>query len=136
PGWTGTRAPAWTCTPKARWNIWCCTPTPDATCASNPPPTSATRPTWRRPDNPAPGCTSSRPANPWTSACGSMSARPRPAARTLRHRPTDTKDLIMQVIGTQLIGSQDAPGTGAEFQAIDPATGEALAPAWRSADAH
>ena len=41
----------------------------------------------------------------------------------------------MQLTGTQLIGSQDIPGTGAEFQAYDPATGEALAPAWRSADA-
>ncbi|GAA0233748.1 aldehyde dehydrogenase (NADP(+)) [Castellaniella daejeonensis] len=41
----------------------------------------------------------------------------------------------MQITGTQLIGSQDIPGTGAEFHAIDPATGEALAPAWRGADA-
>lgn len=44
------------------------------------------------------------------------------------------KDRIMQVTGTQLLGSQDVSGTGAEFHAFDPATGETLAPAWRSAD--
>ncbi len=41
----------------------------------------------------------------------------------------------MQITGTQLIGSQDIPGTGATFHAIDPATGEALPPAWQGADA-
>ncbi len=41
----------------------------------------------------------------------------------------------MQLTGIQLIGGQDIPGTGAEFHAHDPATGEALAPAWRGADA-
>ena len=41
----------------------------------------------------------------------------------------------MQLTGTQLIGSQDIPGTGAEFHACDPATGATLEPAWRSADA-
>ncbi|KAB0615389.1 aldehyde dehydrogenase family protein, partial [Castellaniella defragrans] len=41
----------------------------------------------------------------------------------------------MQITGTQLIGSQDIPGTGAAFHAIDPATGEALPPAWLGADA-
>lgn len=41
----------------------------------------------------------------------------------------------MQITGTQLIGGQDIPGTGAEFRACDPATGDALEPAWRGADA-
>ena len=41
----------------------------------------------------------------------------------------------MQITGTQLIGGQDIPGTGAEFHACDPATGEALEPAWHGADA-
>lgn len=41
----------------------------------------------------------------------------------------------MQITGTQLIGGQDAPGTGAAFHAHDPATGETLEPAWHGADA-
>src|SRR5690606_23940989 len=112
-------------------------PMPGATCASSQPPTSAMPPTCTQKDNPAPGCASWRPANPWTPASGSTSdRRHRPAAQADRSRQTtDTKDLIMQITGTQLIGSQDIPGTGAEFHAIDPATGEALAPAWRGADA-
>ena len=41
----------------------------------------------------------------------------------------------MQITGTQLIGGQDIPGTGAAFHAYDPATGETLEPAWHGADA-
>lgn len=39
----------------------------------------------------------------------------------------------MPITGTQLIGGQEIAGTGAEFRAIDPATGKPLEPAWRSA---
>lgn len=42
----------------------------------------------------------------------------------------------MPITGTQLIGRQNIPGTGAEFHAYNPATGEALSVTWRGADSH
>ncbi|CAM5208414.1 NADP-dependent aldehyde dehydrogenase OS=Castellaniella defragrans OX=75697 GN=HNR28_001532 PE=4 SV=1 [Castellaniella defragrans] len=42
----------------------------------------------------------------------------------------------MPITGTQLIGRQNLPGTGAEFHAFDPSTGKALPVAWRGADTH
>ena len=38
------------------------------------------------------------------------------------------------LLGTHLIGNQDIPGTGPGVRAVDPATGQALDPEWRSAD--
>ncbi|HEX2518760.1 MAG TPA: aldehyde dehydrogenase (NADP(+)) [Castellaniella sp.] len=41
----------------------------------------------------------------------------------------------MTITGTQLIGHQDIPGTGAQFHAVDPATGKTLPVTWQGADA-
>lgn len=40
----------------------------------------------------------------------------------------------MPIIGTQLIGAQNIAGTGPSFQAVDPATGRPIPPAWAGAD--
>jgi NADP-dependent aldehyde dehydrogenase len=40
----------------------------------------------------------------------------------------------MTITGTQLIGRQNIPGTGAQFHAVDPATGETLPVTWQGAD--
>ncbi len=42
----------------------------------------------------------------------------------------------MPIIGMQLIGKQNIPGTGEALQAVNPATGQTLSPAWKGADAH
>ena len=41
----------------------------------------------------------------------------------------------MTITGTQLIGQQNVPGTGAQFHAVDPATGKPLPVTWHGADA-
>ncbi|MFT0532635.1 aldehyde dehydrogenase (NADP(+)) [Castellaniella hirudinis] len=41
----------------------------------------------------------------------------------------------MPITGTQLIGQHNQAGTGPAFQAVNPATGQAIAPAWHGADA-
>ncbi len=41
----------------------------------------------------------------------------------------------MPIIGMQLIGKQNIPGAGEAFQAVNPATGQTLSPAWKGADA-
>ncbi|MGB6242414.1 MAG: aldehyde dehydrogenase (NADP(+)) [Castellaniella sp.] len=40
----------------------------------------------------------------------------------------------MSITGMQLIGSQNVTGAGPSFQAVNPATGQAIAPSWAGAD--
>lgn len=42
----------------------------------------------------------------------------------------------MPLNGTQLIGSQNIAGSGPAFQAVNPATGQEIPPAWQGANAH